>query len=130
MSHDDWVFDTDFSPDQTRIASASRDGTVRLWDTTTGALQAEYRITSGEPDEDGSWRFPFTVAFSPSGELLAVGVDKSLEVWNIRTTSLLIELQKHTAEIYDLKFNPSGTMLASSGFDGTVRLWGIPAGED
>jgi WD40 repeat protein len=52
-----------YSPDGTRLASASRDRAVRLWDAADGQLIAEYRHEAGA----------FCVAFSPDGRWLASG---------------------------------------------------------
>jgi|GEM_PF-2242111 len=69
--------------------------------------------------------------FSPNGELIALGNRENGEIyiWNSETGEELAVLTGHTEWITSLSFNADGTLLMSSSTDGTVRLWGVPAGE-
>ncbi|KAL7920859.1 hypothetical protein ACQKWADRAFT_297571 [Trichoderma austrokoningii] len=60
--HSDWVLAIAFSPDGKTLASASHDGTVRIWDGTTGALQ---QTLEGHSDE------VLKTAFSPDAQFLS-----------------------------------------------------------
>ncbi len=67
------VYSLAYSPDGRRLASASKDGTVRLWDTDTGR---ELLRLSGHSD------WVSTVAFGPRGRLLVSGSrDGTVRVW-------------------------------------------------
>ena len=61
--HADWVRSVVFSPDGTRLASASDDSTVQLWEVHTGA-------PIGEPLA-GHTHYVMSVVFSPDGGRLA-----------------------------------------------------------
>ncbi|KAH0828968.1 WD40-repeat-containing domain protein [Lanmaoa asiatica] len=73
--HDDEIFSLSLSPDGSILASASRDRTVRLWDTTSGdpigqPLQHVKAVTA--------------VCFSPSGEFMAsAGWDGKIYLWRV-----------------------------------------------
>jgi len=69
--------------------------------------------------------------FSPNRELIALGNRENGEIyiWNSETGEELAVLTGHTEWITSLSFNADGTLLMSSSTDGTVRLWGVPAGE-
>jgi WD40 repeat protein len=64
IAHTDEIWTLCYSPDGKTIASASWDGTVKLWAASNGALLMTLR-QEGQPDV-------FAVAFSPDGKLLAV----------------------------------------------------------
>ncbi|MCP4194592.1 MAG: tetratricopeptide repeat protein [Planctomycetaceae bacterium] len=106
-----------YHPDNRRLASASIDQTVRIWDTITGKL--EHTLT----DHDD---IVLALAFSPSGDLLAsAGYDQKIRVWNANTLQLLATMAGHTSTIRALAFSPDGQQLASAGDDRQPRLWDL-----
>ncbi len=80
--------------------------------------------------KEKSFKARSAFAFSPNGELLAIGgFDGKLELWQILGNSLLQTWQAHSKKVFKLTFSPDGTMLASTCTDDkTTRLWQIADG--
>jgi WD40 repeat protein/transcriptional regulator with XRE-family HTH domain len=70
-----------------------------------------------------------SVAFSPSGELLAAGTATG-EIWvfQARSGMPLLTCHGHTDGVWSLAFRPDGKLLASGSDDETVRIWNVETG--
>jgi WD40 repeat protein len=96
-----------FSPDGSRLAVTYPDHTIGLWDTSNGALVG-YLTGHKQP--------AFSIAFSPDGGTLAsAGADSTLRLWNVATLQELIVNRRLGANLRNLLFAPSGTLLVGGG---------------
>jgi WD40 repeat protein len=113
--HSDEVCDVQFSPDGSKLASASRDKKVMVWNPSTG----EHLHT---PEGHSSW--VNAVQFSPDGSKLAsASWDKKVMVWDSSTGAHLHTLEGHSGTVYAVQFSPDGSKLASASYDKKVMLW-------
>ena len=113
---DDAVSSVDFSPNGHRIVTGGWDGSLRLWNFTTGELVLG-------PIEVGPSSVR-SVAFSPKGDRLVAGGDEgTLRLWNAATGAAVGDpLQVHDGPINSIDFSPNGNRIVTGGKDGTLRL--------
>ena len=106
-----------WSPDGRWLASGSWDE-VRLWHAASGL---EVRRLKGDNRGEGC----SPVAWSPDGRTLAVGDSVAIRLVDMPTGVEFGSLAGHDNSISLLAWSPDGTMLASEGDDGTVRVWQV-----
>ncbi|TKY84649.1 hypothetical protein EX895_006551 [Sporisorium graminicola] len=103
-----------FSPDGKKIASASFDNSVKLWDAQTGKFIATLR---------GHVAAVYRLAWSSDSRLLvSASKDSTLKLWDpIKTFKIRKDLPGHTDEVYCVDF--VADKVASGGRDKNVKIW-------
>jgi len=116
------VTSVSYSPDGARIASGSRDNTVRVWDARSGAELAVLR---------GHEEMVASVSYSPDGARIASGSDdNTVRVWDARSGAELAVLRGHENHVTSVSHSPDGSQIASGSWDNTVRVWDARSGAE
>ena len=118
--HTDGINSIAFTPDERVLATASSDGTVRVWDTARGDTLHTLNGQTGKQ---------LAVAISPDGRCAAAaGAQGTVNLWNIDTGALIRNVGDHTAAINALAYSPDGRAIVSAGSDGAARIWDVETG--
>jgi WD40 repeat protein/tetratricopeptide (TPR) repeat protein len=125
-----------YSPDGTRLASASADGTVKIWDVATARELRTLPRLAGTVA---------AVAFSPDAKRLAAAgntagkraTGNAITVFEADTGRQVLTLKGHADAVTALAYSPDGKRLASSSgsferlkASGEVKVWDAASGKE
>jgi WD40 repeat protein len=115
-----------FSPDGSRFATGSTDGTLILWDVTR-ALAGDGSSKKVIPAHKGLVR---NLAWTKDGSrLVTSGEDGVVKVWDPKTDESVLTITAADRPVYGVAVSPDGTMIATAAGDwknrknGQVRVW-------
>ena len=102
------------TPDQTLVATASSDRTVRLWRPTDGT----FRVLNGHTSD------VYRCGFSRDGQrLVTASQDATVRVWDVVGGREIATLTAGRDPLYVALFTPQESQIVSIGDDGKLRIW-------
>jgi WD40 repeat protein/3',5'-cyclic AMP phosphodiesterase CpdA len=114
------VWDVAFSADGTLVATASDDGTARIWDTTSG------RVLSILAEHEGWVR---GVAFSWDARLVATASDDGFaRIWDGASRQVRTRLRANGMPVRGVVFSPDGALVATT-CGNTAWIWNAISGQ-
>jgi WD40 repeat protein len=109
------VLSVAFSPDGSRVVTASADHTARVWDAATGKPLASALVHQG---------WVSSAAFSPDGSrVVTASDDQTARVWDAATGKPLTLALAHQGLVNSAVFSPDGTRVVTTSTDHTARVW-------
>jgi WD40 repeat protein len=122
QGHSDIITQIAWSTDGKKLASASKDHTIRLWNTETGELVS---VLEGHTD------IVLGIAWAPDGETLAsVSDDDTIKLWNTNTGQLRSQIEDENP--HSVSWSPNGETFASGAkyySSSKIKFWNAKTGE-
>jgi WD40 repeat protein len=118
--HTSFIRDVAYFPDGLRVASASDDRSIRIWDVDTGVLVKQL----GESNE------VISLSISSDGKRLVSGGLRSITVWDCVMWEVVIDVPKrHSGWVRSVAYSPDASLIATAGDRGEVFVWNSQTGE-
>lgn len=118
MPHGGAVTAAEWSPDGERIATASADGFVRVWEATARPL------TEPLPQKRAE-----SLSWSPDGAKLASGGAREAAIWDAATGKQIASTTGSNRGPDFVRFSPDGSRLLTASVDGTAAVCNAQTGE-
>jgi WD40 repeat protein len=115
------ISDVSWSPDGTRVVTASLDRTARVWDPETGQT-----VTTLRGHRSGL----LAAQFSPDGwHVVTAGEDLTARVWDSSSGEPVMVLRGHAAFVTSASYSNDGQRIVTASGDGTARVWDADSGK-
>ena len=106
-----------YSPDGTKILSASQDKTIKEWSVSTGKCLQTF---------EGHKDVVKCIAYHNEGaKILSGSNDGTIKEWEVETGKCTATFEEHEEGVTSIKYLPDNEYFLSGSTDKTVRLWNI-----
>lgn len=105
-----------FDPRGDLVATGSSDGTVRLWDASTGAIRLEL---------SGHLKQVCELAFSLDGRLASLDYGGAIRVWSLREIDAAQTIDQLPTAVTSLAWSRDGIRVAAGTDEGAVACWDV-----
>jgi WD40 repeat protein/DNA-binding SARP family transcriptional activator len=112
-----------YSPDRTRLATISKDGTAKEWDTATGKELLTIPGHAASQDWSGAW-----LGFSPDGSWLATNENNTIYIWDAASGKELQTLASDSSGLWAAVYSPDGAHIAAASGGNSVKIWDADTG--
>ena len=111
------IYQVQYSRDAKWLASASSDGSLSLWDPSSGE-----QLQSVAADVSAL----FDVGFSADGQYLVTGGrERVVRTWSVPELELLEERYGPQETVLTVSCSPDGKLIVSGSYDGQIHLWNV-----
>jgi COMPASS component SWD3 len=118
---------TKYNADNILAASASADGSCKIWDLQDG-FTGDRRLIPAAATCVGHSRGINDVCWNPLSPLLATASDdKTVRLWDAVTAECMVEFRGHDNFVFCV--DQCSSMVVSGSFDETVKLWDVRSGD-
>ena len=116
QGHSQWIRCLSWNCNQSKLASASGDRSIIIWNGFTGE---KIHVFEQHTDEVTS------ICFSPNGALLiSCSLDETICLWNVENGTCLHTLKcEGCGEMTNVRFSNDGEYIICEGWDKTIHVW-------
>ena len=112
--HGSWVWSAFYTPDGQTVASASQDGTIKLWNASNAALQRVIFAHSAGVN---------ALLLLTNTTLVSSGSDGFIRFWRLADGIPLRAIRSDALAVTALALSPDQSVLAAGGWDGQIKIW-------
>ncbi|MBD2213342.1 caspase family protein [Nostoc linckia FACHB-104] len=108
-----------YSPNGTILASANRDRTIQLWNTSTADLIATLELDDVSLETS---KKVYCLTFNSTGTTLITSSEDAIRFWDVKTGNLICTLEGNDYKSHYLAYSPNDNILVCLKFDNTIRF--------